>query len=157
MHANIDANDSNLRAGDGARQAAHEAPGAGRQTGESTAGSGGGTGRQTTVLLNNETGRLYQAEYRLRELADVQTSRICLSFGPNEKYGLTNDRDHNQPENQAKVFNGATRARFKPERLINKATANQGPWWWTATLGGKLARHDIAAGVHEQPRGRTGV
>ena len=123
----IDANDSNLRAGDGAGQAAHEAPGVGPAASLSPAGRQG-TGRQTTVSLNNDTGRLYQAEYGLRELSDVQTSHNGISFGPNPKYGPVNDRDYSQPENQAKVFNGATPARFNPARLINtNPTANEGP------------------------------
>ncbi len=86
------------------------------------------TGTQTSIPVSNDSGRTYQANYKLRELADLQTSHNGLTFGPNENYGLVNDRDYTKPENQAKVFNGATPAKFDPRRLINtNPDATEGP------------------------------
>jgi hypothetical protein len=119
-----------------------------------------GTGRQTTVSLNNDTGRIYQAEYRLRELADVQPSHSGLSFGPNPKCELVNDRDYFQPENQARVFNGATPARFNAVRLIDaNPNASEGAIVVDSqgnAQGCDSPRHDLAAGLCEQP-GRRAV
>lgn len=63
----------------------------------------------------------YQAKYVVRELSDVTSSHNGLSFAPNEKYGLINDRDYTLPENQGKVMVGSNPAKFNPRFFINNS------------------------------------
>jgi hypothetical protein len=85
-------------------------------------------GSATSIPVPGSSRAPYQANYAVRELADVQTSHNGLSFAPNEKYGLTNDRDYTRPENQSKIFNGATAGQFDPRYLItDNPDASNGP------------------------------
>jgi len=113
----------NLSAGNGAGPASPETPRGGGQAGAGT------SPQETTILLNNATGRSYNATYKVKELADLQPSHSGVSFGENPNYELKNDRDYTKPENQAKVFKcalpqgagGTPTSGFQPARPVNMA------------------------------------
>jgi hypothetical protein len=81
---------------------------------------------QTEVEIPGE-GRSLPARYRLRELADVQSSHNGLTFQPNPKYALVNDRNYARPENQGKVIEGSG-GKFKPAfHITDNPDAVNGP------------------------------
>jgi hypothetical protein len=89
--------------------------------------AGAAASSQTSVPVPGAS-RNYQARYAVRELSDIRTSHNGLSFAPNEKYELVNDRDYTRPENQSKIFNGSTAAQFDPRYLItDNPDAGNGP------------------------------
>ena len=82
---------------------------------------------ETSILIPG-TDKSIPAQYRLRELSDVQASHNGMTFQPNRKYGLKNDRDYTQPENQAKVVEGAVPSRFNPRyHVTDNPDATNGP------------------------------
>lgn len=99
----------------------------GRAAVSQAAGAGASAGNSTSIPVPGST-QSYGARYAVRELKDIQTSHNGLTFSPNGKYELVNDRDYTRPENQAKVFNGATPAAFDPRYLISdNPDASNGP------------------------------
>lgn len=84
-------------------------------------------GTETIVRIPGEQ-QAYPASYEIRELADVQPSHSGLNFGPNKKYGLTNDRDYSNPLNQGKIVSASAPGRFDPNFLItDNPDAANGP------------------------------
>lgn len=71
--------------------------------------------RATSVLIPGEDGE-YSAQYRVRELSDLQASHHGFSFQKNPRYAYTNDRDYTQTENQMRVVGQAQK--FNPRYLI---------------------------------------
>jgi ddrB-like ParB superfamily domain len=72
--------------------------------------------------------RSYQGHYAVKELSDIQPSHSGLSFAPNEKYQIVNDRDYRRPENQFKILHGSTGPNFDPRYLItDNPDAGNGP------------------------------
>jgi len=85
-----------------------------------------GTDGATTAIPVPGEGRTYAAQYRVRELADIQASHNGQTFQPNPDYSLTNDRDYGRPENRGKILAGAQQ--FDPRFLINdNPDATNGP------------------------------
>jgi len=92
----------------------------------SPAGSGAGP-TETSVLIPGENRQL-PARYALRELSDIQTSHHGVTFQPNPKYGLKNDRDYSIQDNQAKVMTGALPGQFEPRfHVTDNPDATNGP------------------------------
>lgn len=89
--------------------------------------SGGPSPQETRIPIPGEA-RAYQARYALRELEDVQASHSGISFNPNNKYRLKNDRDYLRPENQEKILTGAMPGKFDPSMLVtDNPDATNGP------------------------------
>lgn len=81
----------------------------------------------TTIRVPGEATK-YEAVYEVRELDDVAASHSGLSFQPNPRYKLKNDRDYTQPENQGKVVEWSTPDKFDPAYLLtNSPDATHGP------------------------------
>jgi len=107
------------------QEAANEQPAAGRSGAEGDQHSGlqaadgavrgAGVGRATTVLVPGEDTE-YQAQYRLRELSDLQPSHSGFSFQRNPQYPYENDRDYTKLENQNRVIMQAQKS--NPRYLI---------------------------------------
>jgi len=92
---------------------------------ESPGGVPAATPQDTSVLIPGDAKEL-PARYALRELSDIQTSHHGVTFQPNPRYGLTNDRDYSVRDNQAKVMNGA--AQFNPRlHVTDNPDATNGP------------------------------
>jgi DdrB-like nuclease len=109
-------------AGDGG---AVSAPAGGRAQGS---GGGGVRSADTIVPVPGKSGAGYRAEYKLRELSDIQASHNGNSFSPNPKYALQNDRDYANVVNQRKVVDWSSRAEFRPGELVNdNPDATSGP------------------------------
>lgn len=93
---------------------------------ESSAPGGGSSAGATEVEIPGE-GRSLPARYGLRELADVQSSHNGLTFQPNPKYSLVNDRDYTTQANQGKVIEGSG-GKFKPAfHITDNPDAVNGP------------------------------
>jgi hypothetical protein len=72
-------------------------------------------------------GRSFPVTYRVRELADVQPSHSGITFQPNEKYSLVNDRNYTKPENQGKILEGSG-GKFEPDlHLTDNPDPANGP------------------------------
>jgi hypothetical protein len=111
------------RTGEGAPDSEPDRPGG---EASSSAPGGPGAGNATSVRIPGQPNR-YPAQYEVRELADVQASHSGRNFQPNPKYGIRNDRDYSQQENQGKVVNWSTRAQFDPEYALTESpTASDG-------------------------------
>jgi hypothetical protein len=115
-------------------------------------------GTETSVRIPGED-RTYPAKYEVRELADVQPSHSGLTFGANEKYKLTNDRDYSNPLNQEKVVSASAPGRFDPSyHITDNPDATNGPIVIDQsghTLGGN-GRAMILQRVYEHnPEGAT--
>lgn len=81
----------------------------------------------TEVLIPGE-GRSFPAKYSVKELNDIQASHGGLTFQPNPKYSLTNDRDYKSADNQGKVVQGALPGQFKPAfHITDNPDATNGP------------------------------
>jgi hypothetical protein len=76
---------------------------------------GAGIGRETTVLVPGEDTE-YQAQYRLRELSDLQPSHSGFNFQRNPQFPYENDRDYTKLENQNRVIMQAQKS--NPRYLI---------------------------------------
>ncbi len=71
--------------------------------------------------------RSFPVTYKLKELSEVQPSHSGLTFQPNEKYGLVNDRNYSRPENQGKILEGSG-GRFAPDlHITDNADPSNGP------------------------------
>lgn len=70
-----------------------------------TSGSSRG-GAQTSVLIPGENREL-PAAYEVRELSDLRASHSGVTFQPNPRYALKNDRDYTNLDNQRKVLEGS--------------------------------------------------
>ena len=93
-----------------------------------SSGTGAGQGSSATSIPVPGSARSYQGHYAVKELSDIQTSHSGLSFAPNEKYGIVNDRDYRRGENQFKILNGSTGSNFDPRYLItDNPDAGNGP------------------------------
>ena len=103
-----------------------EAAGAGARTGVRAPGDAG-SASSTTIAIPGSAGEGYRAQYRLRELSEVQTSHQGATFQPNTKYGLTNDRDYANPLNQGKIIHAAG-SKFDPAlHITDNPDATNGP------------------------------
>jgi hypothetical protein len=76
------------------------------------------TGRATAISVPGADRSGYKATYQVRELEDVQASHNAANFQPNEKYQLKNDRDYTRAENQSKILDWSSPAKFDPAYLI---------------------------------------
>jgi hypothetical protein len=84
-------------------------------------------GAQTTIRVPGED-RTYNANYQVRELSDVQPSHSGITFNPNEKYALVNDRDYSNPLNQGKVVTNSGPGKFDPSyHITDNPDATNGP------------------------------
>lgn len=91
-------------------------------------GQGQAGGSATTVKVPGQSGAGYAAEYKLRELDDINGSHNGLTFQANPEYKLTNDRNYANKVNQGKVVNAATDANFDPKfHLTDNPDATNGP------------------------------
>jgi len=85
------------------------------------------TGSGTTIRVPGEN-QIYSANYEVRELADVQPSHSGITFQPNPKYALVNDRDYANPLNQGKVVTNAAPGKFDPSyHITDNPDATNGP------------------------------
>jgi len=93
---------------------------------ETAGGTADPTPQDTSVVIPGNTSSELPARYALRELGDIQASHNGVTFQPNPKYGLTNDRDYSVQDNQGKVISGA--AQLNPRLLItDNPDATNGP------------------------------
>ena len=93
-----------------------------------SSGTGASQSSRATSIPVPGSPRSYEAHYAVKELGDIQPSHNGLSFAPNEKYGLVNDRDYRRGENQFKILHGATGKNFDPRYLItDNPDAGNGP------------------------------
>jgi ddrB-like ParB superfamily domain len=84
-------------------------------------------GTETRVRVPGEN-RSYEARYQVRELDDVRASHSGITFQPNQKYALVNDRNYSNPVNQAKVFTNAQQGVFDPTyHITDNPDATNGP------------------------------
>ena len=95
------------------------------------AGAGGEAAptSQTSVTVPGDS-RQYTGSYQLRELSDVRPSHSGISFQPNPQYQLLNDRNYDNPVNQAKIVNWSAPGAggFDPSELVNDArNSSTGP------------------------------
>lgn len=91
------------------------------------AGNPVGTGKATVVKVPNEPGNTYDAEYEVRELADIHPSHSGHTFEENPAYQIKNERNYKDPVNQKLVMENSGSA-FDPDYLINdNPTATNGP------------------------------
>src|SRR3569833_2713513 len=82
----------------------------------------------TTVSVPGQAGRGYQAEYKVRELADLNASHNGQTFAPNAEYKLTNDRDYGNASKQGKVVQWSSRTEFDPRyHITDNPDATNGP------------------------------
>ncbi len=115
------------------RQGSAAAPSAGASpaAGPATAGttSGGAVGSSDTrIPVPGGTGPGYRARYRVRELDELQPSHNGLTFQPNTRYALTNDRNYSNAVNQQKIIAGASRQEFNPAlHITDNPDASNGP------------------------------
>lgn len=87
----------------------------------------GGAGSETAILIPGETGQ-HQARYTVRELADIQASHSGSTFQPNERYGLSNERNYSDPSNQERVVVNSSEEKFDSRYLItDNPDATNGP------------------------------
>lgn len=85
------------------------------------------TGKATVVKVPNEPGNNYDAEYEVRELADIQPSHEGHTFQANPKYQIQNERNYTDKVNQELVIQNSGPT-FDPDLLItDNATATNGP------------------------------
>jgi hypothetical protein len=115
---------------DGAAQPSQgtQGPGAGGQGPpvQGAPGPGGGAGPASTSVVIPGGSPDIPVRYAVRELSDIQTSHNGLTFQPNAKYSLVNDRDYTVQDNQAKVINGAQN--FNPRlHITDNPDATNGP------------------------------
>lgn len=90
-------------------------------------GSEAAPGSATSVRVPGED-RSYAARYQVRELADVQPSHSGVTFQPNQKYALTNDRDYSNAVNQGKVITNSAPGKFDPSyHITDNPDATNGP------------------------------
>lgn len=81
-------------------------------------------GKAAQVRVPGEE-RAYNVRYAVRELEDVVSSHNPVTFQPNERYQLINDRNYADVRNQERLINQAKR--FDPEYLLTDAPdANNG-------------------------------
>ncbi|HLJ26553.1 MAG TPA: hypothetical protein VKY85_07570 [Candidatus Angelobacter sp.] len=84
-------------------------------------------GGETSIPVPGED-RSYPAHYQVRELADIQASHSGVTFQPNSKYALTNDRDYANAVNQGKVISNSAPGRFDPAfHITDNPDATNGP------------------------------
>jgi hypothetical protein len=112
-------------------------PGVSNSATAANAARGGGTqggggvplrSADTNIPVPGKPGPGDQAQYKLRELADVSASHSGQTFLPNPKYGLKNDRNYATAVNQGKIVTGASRSEFKPAlHITDNADASNGP------------------------------
>lgn len=82
---------------------------------------------QTRVRVPGEN-TSYKANYQVRELSDVQPSHSGVTFQPNPKYAIKNDRDYSNPENQGKVVSWSSPKEFDPTyHITDNPDATNGP------------------------------
>jgi hypothetical protein len=63
-------------------------------------------GAQTSIPVPGSA-RAYAGQYGLRELSDIQPSHNGITFQPNPRYELRNDRDYDNPVNRDKIVTGS--------------------------------------------------
>jgi DdrB-like nuclease len=83
----------------------------------------------TVVTVPGEA-RRYSGTYQVRELSDVQPSHSGHNFQPNPRYQLRNDRNYDNPVNQAKIVDWSAQGPtgFDPSELVNDArNSSTGP------------------------------
>jgi hypothetical protein len=107
------------------------------QTSQSAAGPGssfaeGGAdprlGIRTVIKVPGKPGPGYPAQYKLAELDDVNPSHNGLTFQPNPKYPIINDRNYSNQVNQGEVVKAASAAEFDPlQHTSNNREATSGP------------------------------
>lgn len=116
------------------------------------------TPSQTEVIVPGE-GRSFPAQYRLRELAEVQPSHNGVTFQPNPKYPYTNDRTYTNAEDRAKVLQ-ATPGLFKPAlHVTDNPDASNGPPVVDSdgyVLGGNGRSMQLARAYSVDPQGAIG-
>jgi ddrB-like ParB superfamily domain len=75
--------------------------------------------RSTSIPIPGVKDGAYKAQYKVRELEDLQPSHNGLTWTENAKYGLKNDRNYDDAVNQGKVVDWSTDAGFDPSFLVN--------------------------------------
>jgi len=81
----------------------------------------------TEVLIPGE-GRSFPAQYKVRELVDIQASHNGNTFQPNPKYSLKNDRTYTSSSDRNKVASQSTKGLFKPSlHITDNPDAANGP------------------------------
>ena len=102
-----------------------EGPPVSRSTGPVQAANPGASA--TSVRIPGSD-RAHEASYKVVELADLQPSHSGITFTPNSKYGLRNDRNYSVAENQRKVIEWSTPDRFDPRyHITDNPDATNGP------------------------------
>lgn len=93
------------------------------------AGASGGVGSADTfVSVPGTAQRGYKAQYKVKELSDVQSSHSGQTFLANPKYGLKNDRDYSNAVNQGKIISWSSPVEFNPNELLTDVdNATAGP------------------------------
>jgi hypothetical protein len=74
-------------------------------------------GSKTSVILSEEDQEL-GAEYAVWELRDVHASHSGLTFQPNPRFELVNERRYDDQVNQGRVLKHGSEAKFKARLLI---------------------------------------
>ena len=78
----------------------------------------GETARETKIRIPGTT-ESYPARYTLKELDEIAASHSGITFQPNPRYELQNERNYNDPANQERVIYDASEPVFDPGFLVN--------------------------------------
>lgn len=87
---------------------------------------GAGKTAPDVVRIPGES-RNFPITYRVRELDEIQPSHSGISFQPNPKYGLVNDRNYTRPENQGKIIEGSGGRFAEDLHITDNSDPSNGP------------------------------
>jgi hypothetical protein len=75
----------------------------------------GRVGAEATVLIPGSEAE-HPVRYALREFDEVAASHSGITFSPNDRYGLKNERNYNDPANQERILKNSQK--FNPRYMI---------------------------------------